>query len=286
MKLLKPLVLADATTTDVSLVPTKKFFKMVLVIEAPCTAEQADILGMGWLFDQGANPREFGGNVKAVGEEANAEITLTGKATAGVTILTERVAHISMARIEKTGMILAARIHLPEVKPKKLVELLEFLSTMNKTPFELIVTPAQRSMDFGGAPASSEFGKDENGLPLPNAQGMYDVMAASVRNFTDDKFVVAAIATIEIEGGFIGGWNCRINGKLPMNEGEALHRDREVFGAESEALQAAVKGALGLVSKFLKEADDVPSLAKPRAGVLEFKSFLIGLSGWPEGAPQ
>jgi len=280
MNLLKPLALPDANTSDVSLVPTKKFFKMVLVIEAPCTPDQADLLGLGWLFDQASNPREFGGTVKAVGELPQAEITLAAKTIPALSIRTERVAHVSMARIEKHGMILTARIHLPELKAKKLVELLEFLSTINKESFELVITPAQRTIFEGGA-----FEKDENGLPLPNAEGMYDANLATLKPY-DNKFVVATLATLEVPGGFIGGWNCRISGKLPKNEGEALHRDRELFGAESLALEAAAKSAIAMVDRYLTEADDTPSLTKARGAVLDYKSFLIGFVPIGEGAHQ
>jgi hypothetical protein len=145
LNLLKPLVSKGATTESVDLVPTKKFFKPVIVITAPIEADNAELLGVRYLFDEKGNPRPFEGAHHLADELAAASVVFKSKSHGPVTIKTEKVAKLSLSRVEKKGMELKLRIHLPEDKTK-LFELLEFLSDLNKEGYTLTVTAAQRSL--------------------------------------------------------------------------------------------------------------------------------------------
>lgn len=237
MKLMQPFTIEDVATGEVSLVPTKKFFKPVLVLVAPLTIEGAAVLECSYLFDPSGNPYPFEGSHKLSGAVSGAVLTFTSKISGSVEIATEKVVHFALSIAEKQGMELQFRAHLPESE-EKLIELLHFLAKLNKEKFGVIVSPRQVSVfEIPGDAAVDRSAARE--WPFNILSGRSSAISGAVR-------------VLEVEGLWIGGWECKAHGlKTPKAGGVQLTRDRPAFQAEAEALKWATEGLLDFVKMDL-----------------------------------
>ena len=227
----------DAATEDLSLVPTKEFFKPVLVISAPITPEMAEILNIAWVFDSHGNPQRFEGAVKlAEGELSGPTLTLAGKVTAPVEIKTEKIAHFAVFKVED-ALHLRMRAHLQDKGVEGIVSLLEFLAALNKQPYTATVIEAQGSL------------LQMSGLPKPDENGMYDEKPAIVRSTSyrigrAPHGIKARVLSLAIDGGYIGGWSCNAEAIKDAPDhakfgGVPLSDQSTVYASEEDAVSRA-----------------------------------------------
>jgi hypothetical protein len=259
MQLHRPLVLESAKTADVSLTPTKKFFKPVLVLDAPLTIECAALLECAYLFDGAGNPHHFEGHHKLEGELSGAIVDIAGKVTTPVTLTTEKVAHVACYRAEKKGMRVQLRIHLPEDEAK-LVELLHFLASLNKEGFTATVTPAQGTLI--GVLAGTEPPREDETFRYPVADrstSEFPIQAAAKQPFTSKNLEMRLYSMEIAEDLYISGWSLnwkkKVAGGSPLVANKKLHpNSREAFReAAIEAHQFLLANA---VPKGVKEISD------------------------------
>ncbi len=237
MNLFQALILPEATTVSVNMVPTKKFFKAVLLIEAPISVEQAGLLHCEFLFDAAGNARAFEGAYRPSGDLSGAVVTVSGKSTAAVVLKTEKVAHFALQREEKKGMTVTVRIHLKEGEPEELLPLLQFLNTLNKGTFEAKIEDSQIPLI-----RTEGDGKDDPNVtyPQPDESGLYSVSRATVRPFGHKKPALKAeLQLMTLEDGFISGWMIQAGFEKPSAGGEALLTRSTVFASEREAFEHA-----------------------------------------------
>lgn len=253
MNLVKELVLEKATTIDLRLVPTKKFFKPVLTIRAPLDQYNAELVGAQYLFTRFGAPREFEGAHKLHGELAGAEITFKGEFIGEFLVISQSVAHLSCQNKEKQGMLLSFRVHLTD-EQDKLLALLDFLTKLNKQEFQVTVRAAQRSLiDTPADGAEGEEGEGQEAaaqdqnltFPEPNEQGEYGNDQASLRPIVA-KHGEAQVRVMEVEGGYICGWT--VNWKHKLAGGEPLTTKRPVCASERMAIELGCREAF----EFLK----------------------------------
>lgn len=257
MNLQSPLVLTGAKTEGVDLTPTKRFFKPVLVIAAPLSIEDARTLDCDYLFDDGGNARPFEGTHKLAGELANAHITLHGEVSGDVTFKTEKIAHMGCFREEKTGMKLQMRAHLPEDEAA-LIELLHFLSKLNKDGFTLTIAPGQRTLPGVLGDDMPSPGPGLFKFPQADLDGFYPV-ALAAKMPLKNKNCEAYIAVMEVEDGeWISSWS--VNWKKRDVGGNDLRTDSEIYPERPAALEAAARSAwtflLALQPHAAKEIGD------------------------------
>lgn len=200
MNLLKPLELEETKTEDLSMVPTKGFFKPVLVMVAPLSKDNAALLKCEYLYDAAGNPQHFEGAHRLEGELSGAFIRLIGKTIAPVELKTEKVAHFSLFRLEKgRGMNVKMRAHLPEVGERELLTLFRFLATLNKEGYTLHVMDAQPVLE-GTLPTGKGKDDPEHRWPEPGEGGFYDLKTAAKRPFRNQKpKLIADIITLQVE---------------------------------------------------------------------------------------
>jgi len=268
MTLSRPLILEKSRTKDVSLTPTERFFKPVIVIGAPCSRADAELIGCEWLFDAQGNAHHFEGSVKATAELSTAAVTLRG-VTVSTDFKAEKIVHFRLARVEKVGLEVQMRIHLTEHSPEDLVPLLAFLSTLNKEEFVLEITSAQMQLE-PAKPVKDTISKrkptrDADGMPVPMESGEYDANLATGVPFSN-KHVVATVASLEVRGGYIAGWHFRVTGKVARASGEPLSVKSEVYASESEAIEHAALAAHAFGLGILPDATG-PTEASVRAAV-------------------
>lgn len=228
MKLLHQLKLSDATTESVDLTPTKKFFKPVVVVTAPITKETGELLEVGYLWDGKGNPHKFDGNHKLPGggDIPGAEVIFAGKVASPVTLLTEKVTQLVLFVVEKQGMQIRLRIHLPEDKTK-MYELLEFLSNLNKDGYSLTVNPGQRPIT-----------EDQ-----PLGPGLLMKSAKDTRRFKNPKLVIE-VGVVEQTAGWVSWWEVRWSGgEEPKIAGEQPRADGTHYGSEMESYEAGGRAA-------------------------------------------
>jgi hypothetical protein len=246
MKLHKPLVLESAKTADVSLTPTKKFFKPVLVLDAPLTIEAAALLECAYLFDGAGNPHHFEGHHKLEGELSGALVDIKGQVTDPVSLKSEKVAHIACYRAEKKGMRVHLRIHLPEDEAK-LVELLHFLASLNKDGFTATVTDQQGTLI--GVLVDDQQPRDDGTFryPVPNAKGEYPIEAAAKQPFTNKSLDIRLYSILIEEGLYLRGW--MVNWKNKVAREVPLSQDAGAGYADS---QSAFRSAAIEAHRFLQ----------------------------------
>lgn len=253
MKLLTQLDLKDATTVDVSMTPTKRFFKPVVVFEAPITREAAAILESAHLFDGRGNPHPFDGRYTLHGELA-ADLVLQTKLGADIEIKTEKVARVAFFRQEKKGMFLSMRVHLPEGEDQ-LLALLHKLAELNKEGFRLTLRPHQKPLilvDDKAGPGDPSY-KHKEADP---ATGAYDTDQATKRPFRQGP-VSAEAYTLDVEGGFVSGWQLRARFKRgDVIAGEVPGKESQVWLSENDALSSALDGLWAAMRKEAGVASD------------------------------
>lgn len=227
MNLHIPLELKQATTAEVNLVPTKPFFKPVLVIECAITKDEAVIFGAGWMFDVNGNPHNFDNAVKIHGDLPQAQVTIAGRA-----YQVEKVAHFSVARVEKKNAVLTLRIHFSEDEP--VTGLLEYLASINKDPFPVTIMDRQLSFVSSGV-----VGREDPGWKPaePDADGKFDMRRATSRPFSH-KLLSASIFYLETAEGFRAGWSFICRFAEPWEGGEVISISSRAYAAESESVEA------------------------------------------------
>lgn len=233
MNLLKPLILEECTTVGLNLVPTKKFFKPVIIISSPLSRESAELLKVDHLFDRAGNPVHFEGSYKPGGELSGAEITFRSLHSGEVLVKTEKVAHVSCYLVEKKGLSVQFRAHLPDADDTKerLSELLDFLSQINKDKFTVQVNDRQGSL-----------------VPIM-ATGPLSTRDAQTMDFSiligKRTAIVGSVFVKPLDSHFISGWEAKGSGlKSQPAGGRALDADSLLHDTEAAALRAAVEGLL------------------------------------------
>jgi hypothetical protein len=212
MKLLLPLQLKTAKTEALNMVPTEKFFKPVLVLVAPLTKENADIIGCGYLYDPHGNPYHFQGTHRPEGELSGATIRLSA-----LEIKTEKVCKFSVF-LDEDLLHIRLRAHLPESEESTMVRLFSVLASLNKTPFDLTVTDAQGTLvpKFGGEAETAAPVE----WPQAFADGSYGFDVCVKRPFSAKK-LKACIYTMQTgDESFVWGWtlNCQFNKLKPVEQ--------------------------------------------------------------------
>lgn len=262
MNLLMPLVLSGATTEGVHMVPTKQYFKPVLVITAPLDRSHAALLGCEYLYDPSGNPVSFEGTHKLPGELPGAALALGGSLIAMYTVASEKVRGFGCFVVEKTGLRVRIRIHLPELNEDALVHLLQFLTTLNKEAFTVTITPAQKTL------VDALVNTDDQGRLADRTE-----IDASHWHFGDSKTkMVAMVSAAEVNGGWNYGWFCRWSGKRKAEAKEELVRIQEVQPSEMAARDRALVELLSFVGGI------EPSRGKEEAEVVNLRSWVFNIS--------
>lgn len=290
MTLFQPLNLDDAATVGVDLVPTKQFFKPVLILDVPITATTAEILQCQYLFTQHGEPVAFEGAHKLTHELAGAELTLTGK-TGRVVLKTDKITRFSLSVTEKTSMTLRFRAHLPE-NEKKLVELLHFLAKLNKDKFGVTIKDQQKSIteqlaDVAAAGHQAEgapTGDDSiQGFLQPGEDGLYPTDRATRRNVKSAMLEVELLV-VEVRGdNFVGGYTGR------WKKGEAVGEypsDQSRFYSTSDmALASAAQSAFNWVQAVI-EANGPKEIAAKAAVCGKLQELFVEPLAAKEGASK
>jgi hypothetical protein len=279
MNLIRPLIMDDANTEDLSMVPTKEFFKPVLVMVAPLTPENAQLLKCEYLFDHAGNPHEFEGTHKLAGELSGALITLAGKVVEPAEFTTEKVAHLGIFRSEKKGMRVRMRAHLPEIGEADLIKLFRFLSTLNKQGYQLSVSDAQLGLDLQGKGTG---GRDDpaHRWPVAGAGGAYSLEKCSRSPFSVKKpKLIADVLTIQVEDDqFLGAWSCEAHFKTAAYNGGRIPNIRDVvYSSRQAAIAAAVRDLWEFHRSILVDGDaEAKALEKLRDYALDLAPELKG----------
>lgn len=262
MNLLLPLTLEEATTEMVNMVPTKEFFKPVLVITAPLDRSGAELLGCDYLFDPAGNPVKFDGTHKLQGELPGAAISLGGRLVDVYTAASEAVRHFACYVLEKKGLRVRVRIHLPELAEDNLLRLLSFLTTLNKEAFTLTVTPAQKTL----------VDMLVNTEQAATAEQKVELEASHLHYGDGNSKLVAMVAIAETAGGFHYGWFGRWNGKQKLEGKQELVRLQELQASEMAARDAALASLL----KFAAEI--MPKGRKEEEEIIGLRSWIFDLA--------
>ena len=271
MNLFRPLELAKASTERLEFVPTKKFFKPVLVITAPVTLEEGELLRCEYLWNDKGLPRDFDGSHKLTGELPGAKLSLCGESRSEV-IDTEKVAHFTLFR--QDGMRLRLRAHLPE--NEQLLELLSFLSELNKDGFKLVVRDAQVSLlgENAGGDSSGERQSPPERYPEPDLNGFFDPKDAVARPFSNKK-LKCTIYTLETKDGFLFGWSLNASAmKDAKTGGRDLNTSHATLPSESQAREHAVAEALAFITD---ENFHIEGKAEEKA-VSDLKDYLFDIA--------
>lgn len=292
MNLLQPLVLPGAKTEDLSMVPTKEFFKPVLVIVAPLTRENAILLRCEYLYDPAGNPHHFEGTHRPEGELSGAALVLAGTMVPAVEFKTEKVAHFGIFRVEKKGLSVRMRAHLPETGEEDLVKLFRFLSTLNKEGYTVTVTDAQGSLY---TTLSTERGDDValadpgHHWPLPDPHGVYGPGVCTVRPFQAKK-LTASVMTVQVgDEQFLWGWMLESHFKSGVLAYGSSPNVRDIEeGHVAPVVQTAVEHAVKCIRERFLELKPQTDPERKASGELDaFLLDLADLAGWegPTDAP-
>jgi hypothetical protein len=248
VKLLKPLELQGCRTAALNMVPSKEYFKPVLIIDGPLTIEMAGILECSYLFDQHGNPHPFEGKHYPEGALPGAEVRLAGS-QAEIQFTSQKVAHLAVYREEKTGMRLQVRIHLPE-DDAKLHHMIDVLANLNKSTYTATIKDRQVSLFEGDT---------EDGFPVPDSAGQYARGRAISLPFKyrigkHSAGLVGEIMVLEVRSGFIAGWNCvghHLTACTDVNaSGQSLSTELPAFSSEKAAIESAATALLEFAAKL------------------------------------
>ena len=155
MHLLKPLTVERGQVQKIDLTNTEDGVTVVLLIQALCTSAQADVVGLGWLFDEHGNLNPFAGTVSADGELSGPEVTfLTRAGDRDMSFKAAKVAHFKVTK-EKDDTLMSMRVHLPKTDDDGVIEVMRKLIRIKKADIDVTVTDAQGSLFDGndGTPA-------------------------------------------------------------------------------------------------------------------------------------
>ena len=158
-QLSQTLKLAGATIEEITLQPTEKEPKAVLVVSARFTTEQAEVLDCRDMFYDGkGTPRLFEGHVGL--PHLLKETVLTIGPTIGPVSLMPDLAHkFRVGHDNDVSLRLTCRIHLSG--PAYLQLLLDFFSGTNKEPFDLELAPRQGQLFAEGQEPANDAAEPE-----------------------------------------------------------------------------------------------------------------------------
>lgn len=234
-KILDTLTLDGSNNEHVQLVPTKKFFKAVLVMNAPLTVETARLIGAQWAFDGAGNPQSFEGTIKLTIELTRAAVTIAGKITAPVDIISESVKHLAVFRHEKHGMRIRFRVHLPEDRDQ-LIRMLDFLSDLNKDTFAVTIVP-DSLFTAGGDRGADAQGGAARAYPFKHLKGRKTHLLCEVKT-----------APAKSAPGFISSWEMKaILWPDSPADGRMMDDDSHIYPGEDDAKAAAFEELLGAI---------------------------------------
>lgn len=237
--------------------PTKKFWKPVLVVEAPIETDQAELIGALYLWDANGNPVDFEGTHKLHGELSGPEVTLKGLTETMVT-KAEKVGRFAIWRAEKKGMMLRVRIHFPETDEARLSELIRMLAQINKDGYDVMVCDEQLPL------VPTAVRDDPNFVfPKPGLDGLYDYNVCTKRPF-NSKHITAVLEELEVEEGFLCGWHLKITNKDGSEKVDQrfLSDSTPVYKSQVEARERGVAELLHPAEVFAKELGVVKELSK------------------------
>lgn len=259
-RLLDAITLEEGKTGNVSLVPTEKYFKPVLVLNAPLTPQTAALIGASWAFDQFGNPQPFKGSISLTIEIPRAIITLRGEITGEIRLIGETVKHLSVYVQENSGLRVNMRIHLPEDKAQ-LTEMLDFLSKLNKEKFTIQVEP--ESLLVGTQP---DVPQTVNAVEHP----------FRIELSKNKPAMIGSVKTFPTGGGFIGSWECKGIGLTGSPAGgQAANDDSPVFEKETGACEWAAGELMNFLKyKIAPNAREVKAVAQLCDWVLELAPTL------------
>lgn len=225
MNLPKSLKLTGVRTEEVSFFPTSEFFKPVVAITASFDKSVAQVLQCDWVFDRSGNPNPFEGSVKLHGELSGPRLTFRmAEQNLGVGVTAALIGHLSIRKIEKIGLRLAFRVHLPEQR-ESTDELLKTLAMFNKESYELTIDDSQPTLAFGGS--------DET----PAGTDKYDISVQCGKG----GFVFAEITFAErAKDNWVAGWQVKANGlKSQAAGGRLINDESDIFDSKAEAVDWA-----------------------------------------------
>jgi hypothetical protein len=237
MRLLQPLHLDGATTEGLNMVPTKEFFKAVLVFVAPLSLDNAKILGCDYLYDSHGNPHHFEGTHRPQGEESGAVIQLSKQ----LELATEKVGKFGIFLVEGE-LQLRLRAHLKEMEEQEIASLFRFLARLNKDGYLLGVLPAQASFVPGFAGEASATAAPQ-AWPEPEDGGYFPFEKCALRPFSARK-LKATVAVIQTgEDQFLFGWKLDCQFRDPVMASKMPNITDTVYPTHAVALE---KGAYEL----------------------------------------
>jgi hypothetical protein len=236
MTLDTPLSLPGAATGEVTLVPTKKYFKPVVIVSAPLDLKAAQLLKCAYLFDPHGNPHNFVGSHKLEQEISGVILTFDDNGRK-VAIPCEKLASLSCYIAGKQEHTLRIRFsaHIPRDTEEQLLDLLKFFSQTNKQNYDCIATAAQQNLfgNQGNGPFSLE---DAEKLPFSAKIGRKPGLFADVY-------------VLERNGVYISGWDLKAPGIGDKVAGRAMMPDSPTFATRQLAIDSAAAEAFRVVKR-------------------------------------
>jgi hypothetical protein len=137
-----------ANLDSLTLQPTEKGLKAVLLLSAPLTTDLADAIKCGFVYDSQGNPRE---HIKAVPLDhviRDVDVHLPSGTSEGAydVFRPELIHSIKVTKEDEFKLSVSMRAHVCG----KNFELLSFAETWSKKEFEFAVTSLQNEFDFSG----------------------------------------------------------------------------------------------------------------------------------------
>lgn len=236
MNLLVPLNLPEVSTKSVNLIPTKNFFKAVLVTASLLTPENADLLGCAYLFDKNGEPFPFEGAHHPAWRMAGGTIVLASTGSNFENKI-EKVSNLSISQNDGK-MELELRVHFPMMDSKPLADLIKLLGKVNKDKYGLLIAADQGSIF--GAPVAVEGKSDPTEkYPQPSPEGIYDFSVCNARPFSSRKLKASAFVVEVAEESFLVGYRLDCSFANPLEVAKMPNDHDTVYGTHEKALKAA-----------------------------------------------
>ena len=248
-RLLKELGLDEAKTTQVNLIATSRYFKPVIVLTAPLTRENAELLKADWAFDKHGNPNPFDGAIKLPIDITDATVTFHSNVKDDLKVPVEKIGAISVYREEKTGMRIRIHVHLPDGEDRAVLHnTLDYFASMNKEPFSLRITPDQGTL-FGGADAQKS-----GDTPIVG-DDTADVKHFRIMNGRRPA-IIGSTTVIKKLDGYIAGWEVKGLGLTNQPAGGEIPTENSPrFDKAGTALHWAASEVLSFVKNEIEPAN-------------------------------
>lgn len=160
MELRKRLSFSDARIESITLVPTEKEPKCVLLMAASLLPDAAELLGCDWAYKEGI-PREGLQDLALNGILRDVELHLpTGSDMAQYeSYFPELIHKFKLKRVQDAKLEVTFRVH----ETRRFADLLELLAAVNKESFEAAIRPRQGELFEGGTRVDLSGGEDQAG---------------------------------------------------------------------------------------------------------------------------